>query len=165
MGQQTREVFRLILKKNKAWQRSQSSNRTSRYLQLTTHEMLLGLSFSNDFKGSATTINEELRWENLWSSTSLAMTSLTLVILFLSFCLFEPLYRYLRTYISWCFAIKSSVVFTRNHRISKIVLCDNATSELSANTTTPDGNEKIRKTITLYVQYTFWRLSLLSLQD
>ena len=57
------------------------------------------------------------------------------------------------------------VDFQRNHRISKIVLCDNATSELSANTTTPDGNEKIRKTITLYVQYTFWRLSLLSLQD
>ena len=93
------------------------------------------------------------------------MTSLTLVTVFLSCYMFEPLYGYLRTYISWCFAIKSSVVFTRNHRISKIVSCDNATNELSATTTTPDGNEKIRKTITLYVQYTFWWLSLLSLQE
>lgn len=45
--------------------------------------------------------------------------------------------------------------FTRNRRISKIVLCDTATGELSASTKTPDGNEKIRKAITLYVQYTF----------
>ena len=100
--------------------------------------------------------------------------SLSLAIFTLSYPLFNtplknpffaPLYAYLRTSISTRdFHQIVSQFFSRNLRMSRIVLRGNAPSGAQRNHN-DDRNEKISETKTLNVQRNFWRVSLPSLHD